>query len=265
MAIYIKNTPTNVDSLPTVLFDNQFSTGTVTSSSESADYPKENIISEATTKYWLPTSLPAWIKSDLGSAKTVDCAAVVSHTLGSNGCTVTLQSSTDNSTWTDVISTVPTDDKTIFWLFNSVTARYWRVYITGAGDEPFIAVVMLGQRLTFPAGIKAPYTPLWLSHTYELLTATTVGGQFMGNRVNQLGGKATINLVSVERDYVEDNLLTFREHYNLGKAFIFAANPTAFDKDVGYVWRAENSVFSPTFDGSGSWMSANMEVYVYGE
>lgn len=264
MAIYIENTPSNIDALPTVLFDNLFTTGTLTVSSQVADYPKENLLGEGTTKYWSPSSLPGWAKVDLGSAKSVDCAAVVGHDLFTNGCTVTLQRSSNNSIWTDVISVTPDSNATLFLLFTSVSARFWRLYITGS-DEPFVAVVLLGERLTFPAGIKAPYTPTWLCHSYELLTATTLGGQFQGNRVNRMGGKTNINLVSVERDFVEEQLLPFREHYNTGKAFIFAANPTDFKKDVGYVWRTENAVMSPTFDTNGSWMSASMEVYVYGE
>ena len=265
MTIKIENTPTSNDSLPTILYDDLFSLGTVSASTEATDYPKENAASEATTSYWQPTALPAWLEVDHSASTANDCAAIIAHTLGTNGCTVTLQGSADNVSWSDVTSTTPTDDTTIFLLFTSVSYRYWRIYITGSGSVPYIGRFMIGSRFNFPAGVVPPYNPVWLSQTYTLLTATTLGGQFIGNRVLRQGGGTTINLVSLERDFAESNLLPFREHYNLGKAFVWASGPAIFTKDVGYVWRKEGSIMAPTFDQNGSFMSVGMEVYAYGE
>jgi hypothetical protein len=264
MTIRIENSPTNTDSLPTVLFNNLFLSGTLAASSEAAGYPKENAVSENTNKSWKPSSLPATLSVDLGTARSVDSFALVAHNCGTKGNTVTLESSTDNSTWTTRCTVTPTDDTTILGLFTSVSARYWRIQFTG-GTAPNIGVAMIGARFTFPAGVRAPYTPVWLSQTYDLLTSTTMGGQFLGNRILRKGAMTAINLVSFERAFAESNLLPFREHYNLGKAFVWAAGPSIFTKDVGYVWRTENSVMAPTFDENGSWMSVSMEVNAYGE
>lgn len=264
MTIVITNTPTSNDSLPTILFDNFFLDGTLSASTEATGYPKENAVSENTNKSWKPTALPANLNVDLGVATAVDSFAVVAHNCGTKGNTIELQSSPDNTTWTTRCTIVPTDDTTMLGLFTSVSVRYWRILISN-GSVPNIGVVMLGQRFNFPAGVKAPYTPVWLSQQYELLTATTLGGQFLGNKVLRQGGRTTINLVSLERNFAESNLTNFRLHYNSGKAFIWAAGPSVFSKDVGYVWRTENSVMAPSFDENGSWMSVSMEVDAYGE
>jgi hypothetical protein len=92
-----------------------------------------------------------------------------------------------------------------------------------------------------------------------------MGGQFLGNRVLRQGAKAAINLVSFDRTFGESTILPFREHYNSGKAFVWAAGPSVFTKDVGYVWREPNSIMAPRFDENGSWMSVGMEVMAYGE
>lgn len=264
MTIKIENTPTSQDSLPTILWNNVFTSGTLAASSQATDYPKENAVSEATYDAWKPTALPASLSIDKGSATAVDCAALVAHNCGTSGNTVSIQSSTDNVNWTTRSSVTPTDDTTIFFLFTSASARYWRFYFTG-GTAPIVGVAMAGARFNFPAGVVAPYKPVWLSQTYELLTSTTLGGQFLGNRVLRTGGQTTINLVAVNRTFGETTILPFREHYNSGKAFVWAAGPSVFSKDVGYVWRTEGSVLAPTFDETGIWMSVGMEVYAYGE
>lgn len=265
MAIYIKNTPNSSDSLPTILYENLFTLGTLIASSEATNYPKENAVSETTTEYWKPTALPAQLVVNLPTSTMADSFAIVGHNLGSKNCQFGLWGSNDGVTYTPVYNGIsPEDDSPILMLFGGVSYPFWRLQI-GSGDSlPYISVVMLGRRFNFPAGVKPPYTPVWLSQSYDLLTATSVGGQFMGNRVLRGGGKTSIDLVSLETGFVENSLLEFRDHYNLGKPFIWSSSPYYFPKDVGYVWRTESSTMSPTFDSTGNWMSTSMEVYAYG-
>jgi hypothetical protein len=265
MTIKIINTPSDVDSLPTVLWDNVFAKGVLSAvGGTPTSYPVGNAVTEDTVTYWKPLSLPASIVVDAGVPTEADCFAVVGHDCGSRVSTLTLESSVDNVSWTTRASILPTDDTTIMVLFPVVSARYWRLVVSGSA-APIISVVMLGKRFNFPAGVKAPYKPVWLSQTYELIVAQTMGGQFLGNKVIKTGGETQINLVAFERSYAENDLLPFREHYNLGKAFVFASGPSIFEKDVGYVYRKEGSILSPTFDTNGSWMSVSMEVYCYGK
>jgi hypothetical protein len=264
MTIKIENAITAADRLPTILWDNLLLNKTLTASTEAVDYPKENIRTENTNKSWRPTALPATLSVDLTASTAVDSFAIVGHNCGTKGNTILLQSSPDNSVWTTRATVVPTDDTTILGLFTSFSARYWRISISG-GTVPTIAVWMLSQRFNMPAGVKPPYTPLWLAQDFDLLTGMTMGGQFLGNRVLRKGGRTAISLVALDTNFVETSLVLFRQHYNSGKAFVFASSPSTFTKDVGYVWRTESAVMSPTFDDNGNWMSVNMEVYSYGE
>lgn len=265
MTVYIKNTPSDIDELPTILYNNLMATGTLSASSSATDYPVANIISEATTEYWKPTTIPAWVKVDKGSNTPIDCFAIIGHTLGSTNSVVRLQGSDDNSTWTLIQEIIPDDDSAIFGLFKSVSYRYYRIYVPSSTSVPFISVAMLGNRFTFPYGVMAPYTPTWACKTYQLLTATTVGGQFLGNRIQYTGGETKINLVAVETEFAMGDLEPFRDHYNKGFAFVWAMSPVNYNTDVAYVWRKESSTMSPSFDSDGNYMSIGMEVYVYGD
>jgi hypothetical protein len=121
----------------------------------------------------------------------------------------------------------------------------------------------LGNHLEISAGVGYGYTPIWLSVQKELLISETLNGQFVGNRVISKGARTEVPLLSVERSFLEEDLLPFMDHYNDGKPFIFASGPTLFKNDVAYVWRQNGAEMKPTFDQSGNWMSLTMNVQGY--
>lgn len=260
--IYIQGTPSSNDTLPMVLWDNIMSQGTITASTTDATTVATNVGTETTFDYWKPTALPAWSKVDAGSAKTVDSFAIVAHNLGSSGSTIILQYSTDNSTWNNTLTVVPTDDTPILGIITSVSARYWRVYITGS-TIPYIGIISIGQRLVLPGGVKPGYTPIWQAQKVELLQSKSLGGQFLGNRILRQGAETSIGLVSFSRTFAEADLQSFKGWYNGGHAFIWASGPSVFTKDVGYCWRKPNAEMRPTFTETGNWVDVTMEVEAY--
>lgn len=261
--IYIQGTPTANDMLPCVLFDNLFLRGTVTVSSETTEGPKQNATNEGTYNFWQPSALPATYQVSLPSSMEADSLALVAHNLGSNGTTVTISSSNDGTTWTERASYTPTDNKTKMIVWKPASAFFWRAVFTGGSGSLFVGVLMLGARLVFPGGVRPPYSPLWLSQDVELLVSQTMSGQFITNREIRRGASTQISLVAFERNFVEEDLLPFKNHYDSGKAFIWAAGPCVFDKDVSYAWRQSGAEMKPTFDETGNWMSVTMSVEGY--
>ncbi len=86
-------------------------------------------------------------------SKAATAFAVAGHNLGSTGCGIALQKSSDNVTWTDVVATIsPATDHVIWRDFNSVSAPYWRIKVTGgAGKQrPSIGMVAFGEYLELP-------------------------------------------------------------------------------------------------------------------
>lgn len=115
--------------------------------------------------YWTPTTSnsDAWVKVDATESKSADMIAI-DRVNNLSGETVKLQTSSDDSTWSDVFSiTFPStfsepndltaspgvlmeDDAWAFY-FGSNSARYWRVLVSAMGTDlkPEIGGIYLGD------------------------------------------------------------------------------------------------------------------------
>jgi hypothetical protein len=59
--------------------------------------------------------------------------AIVKHNLGTAGASVSVESSTNGSAWSErLASFVPSNDKALFKVFTGVSAQYWRIKIVTA-------------------------------------------------------------------------------------------------------------------------------------
>lgn len=109
---------------------------------ETADYAADGDDST----YWLSESvtypgqpaLDAWWKADLGSAKEITWYRVVQGATPFRASSSKLQSSTDNSTWTDQVTFGVFGDSGLLELPSPVTARYWRVL--GIAQVPLVSL-----------------------------------------------------------------------------------------------------------------------------
>lgn len=262
--IYIEGTQVAKDSLPMVLWDNFYARGTVTASSQTADGAGANAAEETTYDFWTPASLPATLQVTLASAEAADCCAIAAHTIGSSGATVIVEY-LDGVTWTELGSVTPTTDAPILIVFDRTTDTDFRIRITGS-TVPSIGVVFLGERLNFSSGVALPYTPIWQSQTVELLQSVSIGGQFLGNRVNRRGGNGSITLNILERSFIEGaTFQAFKTHYDNGKSFFFASSLASYEEDISYVWRAPNAEMKPTFANSGIFYQIQMGLEAYVE
>jgi hypothetical protein len=108
--------------------------------------------------------------------------------------------------------------------------------------------------------------PLWQSQKVELLQSVSLGGQFLGNRVNRRGGEGSIILNILERSFIEGtSFQSFKTHYDNGKAFFFASSPADYDEDLAYVWRSPRQTMRPTFVDNGIFYQVNMSLEAYVE
>lgn len=250
---------------PLILYQNIFETGTVTVSSETSDGDGANALEDTTFDFWTAGDASASISVDYGSAVECDCFAIAAHTLGTVGATVSVSSSDDGVTYSSALAEVtPTDDETIIAVFFPVTARYWRISITDGPSS--IGVLKLGRHLLIDGGVINGHVSIAHAKKIELLNSTSIGGQYLGNRIKRIGANTTIDFGFLDSDFVDTTMREFEDHYNSGRTFFFAANPAFMPDNIGYCWRPEGAgELRPSYEEGGELMSVSMEVSAYVE
>jgi hypothetical protein len=263
MTVVIETGATDTQGI-NILHQNRFNGGTVTWSSETTGGEGVNTLDPATWNVWRPASVPASQTLDFGSSLTCNGACIAAHDGWIVGSTYLIQYSNDNVNWTTASSHAPLTSETIFMLFPSTSARYWRFMITGAVCS--VAVVMIGNRYTFPNGPVSGHVPFHHAWQSEMLTNESDSGELLGNRVVKTGARFSVNVGSVQRDLVENsNLFTlFERHFNNGRAFAYCGSPEYTPKDCAYCWRDGDTMSISWVEGDElADVSFNVRAYVH--
>ena len=254
---------TSADKSPLVLWDNVFQQGTLSASTEATNSEKENAVDGNTYDYWAPTTLPATLSVALDSSFAVSYAAIAAHTLGSSSSTIFVEYDSGGGTWVSLATLSPTDDSAIVIAFTETSATDFRFRVTGS-TVPNLGVVYLGGGLLFDSGIIPGYTPLYMAESVQLLRSQTLSGQFITNRVNRKGASSSFQFNILDRSFVDSTAFQdFRRHYNDGKPFFFAGNPSELTKDVSYCWRKDGGEMKPTFSEDGIFYRTGMSLEAY--
>jgi len=210
--------------------------GTVAASTSAAGYAADNANTNRTDSFWQPTALPATWRLDAATAQNASYCGIAAHNLGTMACTVLVQSSPDDAAWTTRATIVPADDSAIMALFATVSARYWRLSVSGAGDEPTIGVVQFGAVTEFPRPcVYAPSLSFERTRVSTYSTNVTEGGQWAGrSRVRtMLTPNMTVNHLSEAWIASEwDAFALFAET----SPFFIADRPNDYPASVAYAW-----------------------------
>ena len=224
--------------------DNIVRTGTVTASSETAGFPAIAAANPLTYNYWKPASLPAWWKVDAGTPKPVGYVGIASHDLGGVSGTVVVEYSDDDSTWIEVDSHSPVDDSPIMFLFEPITARYWRIVVSGTA--PFVGVVYMGMPLEMERPCFAGISPINFSRMTTIRPNVSESGQWLGRSIIREGSRMSVQYRNLNYDWYKDNFDPFVEQARK-YPFFFAWRPEGYPETIGYVWT--QSDITPTTSG----------------
>lgn len=210
---------------------------TITASSAATDWPVDGL------KTWLPKdrwksadSTNQAITVDLGSQKTVNSIGLYKHNLGTIGATLTFQYSSDGSSWSDARSQLaPSDNSTIFRVFDSRDRRYWRVKIDGISDQAVIGVLFVGESMRWHSGVQDGFAPPGLDFNDDILNSQSQGGEFIGRRVIVLGGRTELVLRWAPPSWVRNTYRPFLDHARV-KPFFLGWNVENYPQEVAYCW-----------------------------
>jgi hypothetical protein len=215
---------------PIIAWNNLAADGTASTTTGTETASAAYLLTGTTYDPWsaTPSSGTARVQVDMGAAADVSFVAIAAHNMGSVGATVSVQYSTNGSSWTDCGSgeVEPVDNQAIGFWFTTVSARYWRVVITGASGSVYIGALYVCDPIISPQRIYQTYTPP-VTPTSVTLLANRSGNHVLGTAVTNKGSSATATLQHLHRDFVEgEEWIGFQNHFNDGKAFFWAWRPS---------------------------------------
>lgn len=222
-----------------------------------------NAATNGTFDPWVATVLgaAAALTIDLGSAQSPTFAGIVAHNL--QGATVTLQSSADNISYTDIAAITPIDNNTLGWRFEGITARYWRFAITGATGSASIGHAGLFNEIIMPQRFYSGYTPPITPTDVENRANVTEGGHYISSAYVERGSSVSGSIQHLTPDFLRGDTWTdFQRAWNKGRPAFYGWRPNRWSDDLLYIWR-RGAPMVPTNSGPKQYMSVSFEARAY--
>lgn len=232
--------------MPSVIgYENLFTTGTVTASSEESGYPIENAYDGLTWDFWQPTSADAgdnssYIEVDTGTTQSIVTGyfGLAAHNLADISATVTVQGSNDAfaAQTVQLAQTTPADNRVVFLTFSDKIYRYFRVlFTTTGGGVPVIGVVMLGRSLVLTDGMEPGFVPPVFSFDDTVKVNSANNGAFLGRSIIRKGSSTRISMSNVDPDWMRTHWLPFLEHART-MPFLFSWDTVDRPNEAAYCW-----------------------------
>jgi hypothetical protein len=197
---------------------------TVTVSSESSGYEKQNAYDWKQYDWWKPTGASSeWIAVSFSTAQTADYAAVWGHNLHEVAGSVKPQYSVDGgSSWIDAATAVSvTTGRTIFIAFDSTIAADWRLLFASTGTV-IIAGVQIGEATLFERSMSPGFMPSALSPEVGSKTAISELGVNLGVSTLRTGIAGSIQLTNLSPTWVRAYWVPLIAHLSAGKSCVFS-------------------------------------------
>lgn len=210
---------------PKILWDNRLADGTPVASSTAATYSVVNLRDWRAYTYWQPTSLPATVTVDCGSAKAADFGALFRHDLATQGVSVEVRGSTDNFSASDVLlaSNTPTTDLPLLLSFNSASYRYWRWRFTGGISMPTVALAPIGAALAFELPLPYGFDPL--GRKVVSARNRSVAGWPLGTVVEFEEWSENVSARNASQTWLRNTFLPAWDAHLVAEPFLFAWDP----------------------------------------
>lgn len=235
---------------PILLYDNRFLDGAVTATDTALDYNANNIKDLRTYTFWKAASAGTkYITVDCATSKSADSLGIIGHNFKTANATVSIESSTDNITWTQRLAGfIPSSDTAFMKTFTSVSARYWRIKIVTASVAPQLAVALLGAKLTFERYLQGPFDPT--PEKIEGDSQRSKTGNLLGSVVYYQSRKISADFKHLTPNWVRDTFKPAWDSYlSQLKPFFFAWDPDNHPDEVFFVKLPENFELRMPYDG----------------
>jgi hypothetical protein len=219
-----------------ILHDNIIEGITPTVSDEVTGYEGVNVSNWLLYNSWKAgTTGTVTLTYDMTTTGTADCFAAYGHNLGTEGCTIKVEYSTDDITYADAFTAItPTSDEVLFIEFTTQTKRYWRVSIGTSTADSLVSVIAFGAATTLPKGQYDGYRPP-LRGAVKSIVNVSSSGNFLGKSVTPKPMASEITQKNVTQSFVRGDWATFRTHADT-KPFFFSWDENNYSGETVYAW-----------------------------
>jgi hypothetical protein len=226
---------------PRIGWHNLVTADNVTADEEAEDEPVSNIANAATYLRWRGTSTSdQTVTVDLSAAQDVDYFAIAKHNLGSTGATLTFQSSTDGSSWTDVTSPLMfNSDNVVIYEFETVFARFFRLSIVPDTAPPSIAVLYIGETMVLQRRIYVGHTPLPYGRKSTVSNGRSESGEFLGRVLRRQFLESAVDLQNITPAWYRTNMEPFIQAATT-RPFFWCWRPSSYPDECGYAWLSDD-------------------------
>lgn len=228
---------------PRIGYHNLITSTNVTADEEAEDEPASNIGNPSTYLRWRgETTADQSVYVTLTQAEEVNYFAIAKHNLGSTGATITFQSSTDGTTWTDVTDPrVLSSDNVVIHEFDAVFARYFRLFIEPGTEAPSLAVMYIGQIFVLQRRVYVGHTPFTYGRSTTVSNGRSEAGQFLGRHLRREFRESSVDLQNITPTWYRQNFEPFVEHATT-KPWFWSWRPSQYPDEVGYAWTTRDIV-----------------------
>ena len=219
---------------PRIYYDNRLLDGNLVASTTTAGTHVDNLTDWRSFTWWRPTTLPATVTVDCGSARSADSLVVYGHDLFTRSGTIEVRGSTDNFAASDVLvhSYAPPSDAPFARSFTAVSYRYWRVRITGSTPTPQLAIVAIGAAFDLDGYLSLDFDPIGRSAVGRV--NRNEQGQPLGRVVDYVEQQQTITMRRTTWDWLRNTFLPAWNAHLRATPFAWQWNRT-IDTDVRLV------------------------------
>jgi hypothetical protein len=167
----------------------------------------------------------------ISESDACDTLFLFGHNLGTAGASVSVESSDDESTWTERLAVFsPTDDLAVMKLLTSFRAASKRLKINTTSIAPYIAEAILGNRLEMPYPPDTPMTAYEEGIESEMTLSR--GGRPLGVVTSYFPIDIQHRFSNILRTWVTDNYVPFWEYAKYFNAFAYAPDLDTWPDDA---------------------------------
>lgn len=226
---------------PIIGYGNQITIGSVSASAGSdANWPIINLANPATNLKWKSATFgEQYIIVGNGVLPiTLDYMAVAKHNFFTAQIAVSVESSPDGVTYTQLTAPViPGNNGPVMCLFGAMSALFFRLRMQAsvAFFIPEIGIMFTGISLHVQRRIYVGHTPINYGRIDNIVNGMSDSGQFLG-RILLGSNKATsISLKNLTPTWYRSTLDPFIIDAKTNP-FFFAWRPDTYPNEVGYCW-----------------------------